>query len=136
VGVARQALQLLTSLGEESAESMVIIGGFALLGEVSVGLEVNVSMENALQDGCSPECRVRGSKAVVSKLAVCPHRLPYQVPSWYVRSDAAQLERVTHLPARVCNLATGLADYTRPLSVYENPGGHPTSSGQSAFVAF
>jgi len=33
-----------TSLGEESAESMVIVGGFALLGEVSIRLDVLLAL--------------------------------------------------------------------------------------------
>lgn len=31
---------VLTSLGEESAESMVIVGSFALLGEITIGLKM------------------------------------------------------------------------------------------------
>ena len=33
-----------TSLGEESAESMVIVGGFALLGKVSIWLDVLLAL--------------------------------------------------------------------------------------------
>jgi hypothetical protein len=33
-----------TSLGEESAESMVIVGSFALFGEITIGLDVLLAL--------------------------------------------------------------------------------------------
>lgn len=35
---------VLTSLGEESAETMVIVGSFALFSEVSIGLDLRLAL--------------------------------------------------------------------------------------------
>ena len=58
-----------TRLGEESAEAMVIVGSFALFGEITIGLKKvhNVSYKSSIslsKVSCLPECHVRGSKAV------------------------------------------------------------------------
>ena len=56
-----------TSLGEEGAEAMVGISGFALLSEVTIGLQgAGASVRIMLDEGsCEdiPECRARGSRA-------------------------------------------------------------------------
>ena len=62
----------LTSLGEEGAEALVGVGGFTLLGEVSIGLKKkNASVLSlpgeAMRDVCRwivvPGYRVLGSRA-------------------------------------------------------------------------
>jgi hypothetical protein len=69
---------------------------------------------------------------MVFQLAVCPSRLPVHRRWKSLYLLLSKQGRVTHLPARVCNLATGLADYTRKMLVFEKLRGHPTRSGQSA----
>lgn len=61
-----------TSLGEESAEAMVRIGGLALVGEETVGLskQIRVSSGQRIRFGVGgsiPECRARGSRAITKK---------------------------------------------------------------------
>lgn len=81
---------------------MVVVLGLALLSEVAVGLDAvleAVELAGKLANSCS------GGQA------------PAAAPSYSPPGRAGAVQRaswtVTYLPARVCNLATGLADWTR-----------------------
>lgn len=61
-----------TSLGEESAEAMVGIGGLALVGEETIGLSGQIRVSSGQRTrfevvGNIPECRARGSRAETTR---------------------------------------------------------------------
>jgi hypothetical protein len=95
----------LASFGEESAEAMVVFGCLSLFGEKAIGLEAccqclcPAPLAGA-SSMCLPECRARGSTAIGEKKIEVSQCGPYIRP----------LAGHAYLPARVGNLATGLAD--------------------------
>ena len=110
-----------TSLGEEGGESVVIVCGLALFGEVSIRLKRRFSVSNERsmlhfpwQSGDNiPGCRAQGNKAI----EYCQSWPLSFVRQWHDASWLMHRHGKSHLPARVGNLATGLADYTRSTSV-------------------
>ena len=82
---------------------MVVIGGFALFGQVSIRLDA-----------------VLEAVELLCPMSVCVFSAGNRIPLFLRISSPTQVFSgvCTHLPARVGNLATGLADYTRSLSAY------------------
>jgi hypothetical protein len=86
-----------TGLGEEGAEALVRLGGFAFLGEEAIRL-VNMSVyasrhEMELLAGYSPECHAPGNKAATTNQSVkqahhvlveitSQHELAIWQPAW------------------------------------------------------
>ena len=97
-----------TSLGEEGAEAVVVVLGLALLSEVAVGLDAVLEA-------------VELAAALAFMVARGRTRHPLLPPPFRPVGDGeVQTEYPgawTYLPAGVGNLATGLADYTRAVSV-------------------
>ena len=97
-----------TRLGEEGAEAMVVVLGLALLSEVAVGLDAVLEA-------------VELAAALAFMVARGRTRHPLLPPPFRPVGDGeaqAGCRRAwTYLPAGVGNLATGLADYTRAVSV-------------------
>jgi hypothetical protein len=84
-----------TSLGEEGAKALIRIRGLALFGQVAIGLvRVNLRLKSIPMVRCSLECRARGSRA--EKILV--------------RTIVTAAMLTPYLPARVCDLATSLAN--------------------------
>lgn len=89
-----------TSLGEEGAEAMVIVLGLALLGQVTVGL-----------DAVLEAVKLRGRQDKFAQRLSGARCWPLLWRFLGARKGSeACISSFTYLPARVCDLATGLAD--------------------------
>jgi hypothetical protein len=85
----------LTGLGEEGAEALVGIGGFAFRSEVAIGL-LNVSQRQIEERGQAADLNTVFEAIQLLRLSAM--------------TIAGTFRSSTYLPTRVGNLATGLAD--------------------------
>lgn len=106
-----------TGLGEEGAESLVGVGGFAFFGQVTVGLWPRFVRNS---------CLSRTKRGVATLQADVTQREGFRIPGcraqgsrarqWHCKSRYLFLgsdDSVSYLPAGVGDLATGLTDYPR-----------------------
>ena len=104
---------------------MVVIGGFALLGQVSIRLDA-----------------VLEAVELLCPMSVCVFSAGNRIPLYLRPFSSTQVlsDVCTNLPARVGDLATGLADYTRSSSAYAQwwPmfGGRRSSACKSKHAPF
>ena len=96
-----------TSLGEEGAEAVVVVLGLALLSEVAVGLD---AVLEAVELAVALALLLEGGQG--TRMLPPPFRTVGDG-----EAQAGCRRAWTYLPAGVGNLATGLADYTRAVSV-------------------
>lgn len=92
---------------------MVVIGGLALFGEVTIGLQTRVNTMLLQQKPCCilPGCHVRGSKATTSHMLVHMFQLARCRPCAVLKTRYLHFMVFTNLPAAVGDLTSGLADY-------------------------
>jgi hypothetical protein len=117
-----------TGLGEEGAEALIGVGGLALLGEIAIGLEERSATATETQKGKEegsggdeniPGCHAQGSRAmqqvsIVNNIMAEPGRRQQgrigELGVWWAQATRGSK---AYLPARVGDLATGLADCTQ-----------------------
>lgn len=124
-----------TRLGEEGAEAMVVLGGFAFLGQITIGLDddlaavhVNRLTSFTYLNAVLEAVELQTALVMVVFAGCCCAGRGTEKPL------EARLEgggSRTYLPAGVCDLATGLADYTRAKSVSPRC---PALGGQGAWA--
>jgi hypothetical protein len=109
-----------TGLGEEGAEAVIGLGSLALLGEETIGLSgVTVRTLSLLaeSEGSSDGCGFGLTWIPCSRQYSCKEGWVSLLASPWTTAISSRIYRssdvvvLTYLPARVGNLATGLADY-------------------------